>query len=188
MISEELIQKAKEFACGEIKKYELPIMSAFDLSNQKGQELADKLNANKDIVLLGTILMDCMLGYAKKEGKIQDHVRICYDATEKFLQQFSELEDQEKENILYCVQEHHGTEKFYSIESEICCNSDCYRFLSIKGIIGTIREIPNLTIEEIVDLCLKKVEEKHNLLSLDVAKQELDPQYSIIQKFLKHEG
>lgn len=185
MISKELIKKAEEFAVSEIKEYGVPVLPAFNLSNQKGQEISEKLGANKEIVLLGTILMDCKLGFAKKEGRSQEHVRESEEAANKFLSQFPELEESDKENILHCIKEHHGINKFYSLESEICCNADCYRFLAVKGIMGNMREIPGMTVDEIVKLCLEKTEEKHNLLSLDIVRKELEPQYLVIKEFLR---
>jgi len=136
MISKGIINKITEFVHSQTRVYEIPSIFQIDLANEKGQELADKLGADKDIVLLGTFLMDCMLGVASKEGKLSEHIRMSEEKAEALLPQFPELEAKDKENILYCIRQHHGADKFYSLESEICCNADCYRFASVKGVIG----------------------------------------------------
>jgi len=76
MVPQELIEKAKEFAYSQTKKYEALITLYLDLANEKGQELAKLLKADKDIVLAGTLLMDCMLGTALKEGRLPEHIEM----------------------------------------------------------------------------------------------------------------
>ncbi len=84
----EIIEKAKEYALKEIELNGTPILEHFELSNKKGQELAEKLNADKDIVMLGTILMDLKLGECLKEGKLDEHIDRSSEASKEFLNQF----------------------------------------------------------------------------------------------------
>jgi len=185
MISKEIINKITEFVHSQSRAYEIPSIFQIDLANEKGQELAGKLGADKDIVLLGTLLMDCMLGVASKERKSSGHIRMSEEKAEVLLSQFPELEDKVKENILYCVRQHHGADKFYSLESEICCNADCYRFASVKGVIEGIRYLKKtMELDELIKFYLKKADEKWNALSLEICKKELAPQYKAIKDFL----
>jgi len=69
------IDKAKKVAYEQSKKYEAPPIFYLELSSNKGQWLAKRLGANKEIVLLGTLLMDCQLGVALKKGVLPNHQR-----------------------------------------------------------------------------------------------------------------
>ncbi len=184
MVPQELIEKVKEFAYSQTKKYEAPITLYLDLANEKGQELAKLLKADKDIVLAGTLLMDCMLGTALKEGRLPEHIEMSAQKAKELLDEFPKVDKKTKENILYCVRQHHGVDKFHSLEAEICCNADCYRFASVEGVIAGIRYTRDMPLDDLVNLFLKKADEKWNALSLDICKKELEPQYKLIKDFL----
>ncbi len=62
MISKEIIKKTKEFGFAQTKEYKRPAVFGIDLANKKGQKLSEVLGVDKDIVLMGTLLMDCRLG------------------------------------------------------------------------------------------------------------------------------
>jgi len=184
MISKKLIKQAKELSYSDAKKFGAPSLFHIDLSIEKGQELASKLNAKKEIVLLGTILMDCALGTAMNMGKLKKHIEMSAKKAKELLNRFAEVTNDEKEDILNCVRQHHGVNKFYSLESEICCNADCYRFLSVKGVIGGMKNSRDMTLDELIKLYLDKADEKWNTLTLDICKEELRPQYKAIREFL----
>lgn len=184
MISEKLIKEASEIAHAHDKDMGKHFAYLTDLAVEKGQELAEKLNADKKIVLLGTLLMDCMLPLAKKKGKLSKHIEMSFKRAEKLLSKFSDITEKEKENVIQCVKQHHGSNKFHSLESEICCNADCHKFASVKGVIGGIENYPEVPSKERVDVLLQKADEKWNALSLDVCKKELEPQYKAIKEFL----
>ncbi|MBU0636434.1 hypothetical protein KKE06_05400 [Candidatus Micrarchaeota archaeon] len=184
---QEIIEKAKVFALNEIEQFGLPDKRHFDFSNQKGQEIAEKLGADKDIVLLGTILMDVKLGECFKEGKLQEHVERSVTATKEFLEQFK-LSQEQKNNIINCVAAHHAKEPFICKEAEICANADCYRFLHPKGffIYITILAKERIdSIEEILKQTEAKIEEKNSILSLSICKEELEPYYKEYKKLIK---
>jgi len=184
MISKEIIEKTKEFGFAQTKEYKRPAAFGIDLANRKGQELTEALGSDRDIVLMGTLLMDCRLGSAISENRIKEHIQISYEAANEFLSQFPELNKETKENILYCVKQHHGVEKFYSLEAEICCNADCYKFISVEGIVGHIRYAPDTDLKELTKRYSLKADEKWNTLTLDMCKKELEPQYKAIKEFL----
>lgn len=173
MITKEIINQTKAFAYSQAKNSSAPSIFHIDLTNEKGQELAEVLGADKDIVLMGTLLMDCMLGVAMQERRIKDHIQMGEEKARDFLSQFSGFNNAEKENILYCIKQHHGAEKFYSIEAEICCNADCYRFASVKGVIGGMKYSREMPLEELVNLYSQKADEKWNALSLDICKKRI---------------
>ena len=176
--------EARKLAYSETEKNGTPPIPILNLSTEKGKKIAKKLGANIDIVEAGTLLMDCALGQALKENRLKDHIKMSFDKANELLERFS-LSEEEKENIRHCILEHHGVDKFYSLESEICCNADCFRFVSIKGFVMQARYGRDMSFEDMIDLLKKKVDEKWNALSLDVAKKEIIPQYEVILKILK---
>ena len=129
--------------------------------------------------------MDCMLGPAFKAGKMQEHVSMSVIKAYELLSQNTEITPDEKTNILKCIEQHHGAKIFFSLEAEICSNADCYRFASVKGFLGSLAYGPNLPFEARIKLLNDKADEKWNLITLNMVKKELAPQYESIKNLLK---
>lgn len=180
---ESLLKTARELAYGEVEKTGMPLKLHIDLSCEKAKELAKELGANVDIVEVGTLLMDSVLGKAISEGRISDHVEMCLEKANELLEQ-SQIDEETKENIRHCVSEHHGVDNFHSIESEICCNADCYRFASIKGFFYTVRFLREMPLEDFIKLLRNKFDEKRNALTLDACKEELKEEIPTIENFI----
>jgi hypothetical protein len=182
---DKLLQRAKEFALEQSKQTGAPSTFNLELSNEKGQWLAEKLGADKEIVLIGTSLMDCQLGLAMKQGEIANHIEMSAQKTEELLADFPEVDSVTREKIIYCVKQHHATGKFHSLEAEICCNAGCYRFASLKGFVDGLRSFSDMSTNELLELLDSKSDEKWHALSLDICKKELEPQYKLIKSFIK---
>ena len=181
----DIIQESRKFAISEIEKFGLPNVVHFDISEKKAIELAEKLNADKTIVQVGIYLMDLKLGQAFKDDKVSQHVQMSVEATKEFLDKF-DIDEISKQKILNCVESHHGNIPFECIEAEICANADCYRFIHPKGffvfltILG--KRSPNFS--ECLTNAEKKMDEKYEILSLDICKQELEEYYRTLKKFI----
>ena len=184
MIPEKLIEAAKKQAYSDSDTYGTPTRFNIDLSVQVAQRLVFELNANKNIVVVGSYLADCMLGHAISQNSISKHIEFSRQKANEIISRFPEVSPEEKENILQCVSEHHGKDKFYSLESEIVCNADCYRFASVQGFLGSIRYFRDMEMGELVKLLGDKADEKWNALSLDICKKELEPQYKVIKSLI----
>ena len=182
----DLIQESRKFAISEIKKFELPNFIHFEISEKKAIELAEKLKADKMIVQVGIYLMDLKLGQAFKENKLSQHVKISVDATREFLEKF-DLDKISKQKIINCVEAHHGNIGFNCIEAEICANADCYRFISPKGffLFLTVLWKRNLNFLDCLSIAEKKLDEKYNILSLDICKKELEEYYQTFKKYIR---
>ena len=181
---EELVEKAESFNKEEIKKYKSDLEFLYNISYDAGIKLAKKYKADENIVRIALAMMDSKLPEAQHLGTQKEHISMSSSATEKLLEEATLLNDKEKENIIKCVEEHHGVEKFYSIESEVVANADCYKFIHPKGVfyyssmLG--RRLHNFSKElEHLDF---KLNEKHDTLSLPLAKEELEPYYQFFQK------
>jgi hypothetical protein len=186
MISKDLIEKCKEIAYKDSKDNGVPSIFQIDYSVEKAIYLAEKLHASNEVVICGAYLMDCMLGIAYALGKLSDHINMSHDKALEILATVTDITTEEKENILHCILEHHGTSAFYSIESEICANADCYKFLSIKGVIGGIKYMRDMELDKVITLYKAKLEEKLAIVSLPLCKEELKSEISISRDFLQN--
>jgi len=183
---EDIIEKAKAWALEEIEKHDHPSLMNFDTANEKGQELAEKINADKDTVLLGTILMDIKLGECFKSENRRDHTKEGAIAAKEFLED-NNVEKEIIKKVVNCVEAHHGEVPFTCKEAEICANADCYRFLLPHNLVSHMARNRGRgkSFEEVVKFANKKLEEKHNLLSLDICKEELEPYYKMFKELIE---
>ncbi|MBN2603292.1 MAG: hypothetical protein JXA91_04080 [Candidatus Thermoplasmatota archaeon] len=186
MITKQLIKKVENFAYSQSDKYHAPSRAHINIANEKGQWLAKKLKAKKDIVYLGTLLMDCKLGHAYSQNKLPQHIKMSAAKAEEILSKDPKITREEKENVLHCIKEHHGVKKFFSIESEIVSNADCYQFASVRGMIGGITNTMGMSLDDLIALYEAKADEKWNSLTLDICKKELEPQYKAIKKLFSN--
>ena len=146
---DEFLDKVKKFALLEQSRTQMPLLPHINISAEVGQLFATKFKANSQVVQAGTYLMDCMIGEALKQNRLKDHIEMSANKTSELILS-SNISKNDAENIKYCVLEHHGVTKFYSIESEICCNADCYRSVSIKGFSYAIRFLRDMPFEELI--------------------------------------
>lgn len=182
----EIIIKAKEMAIGEISKFGIPKMEHFILANDKGQKLAEELGADKDIVLLGTVLMDLKIGQCMKEGRLAEHVTDSSLAAQAFLQPFN-LDAEVYEKIINCIESHHGVNNYHCLEAEICANADCYRFLSPAGFFHGLMIFSGrgLSFIDCLTQLDKKIDEKYAILSLGICRKELEGYYHNFKKLIE---
>jgi len=182
---QEIINKAREWAFAETEKFGTPYTGHLDLAFNVGQRLASELGVNKDIVAIGTYLMDIKLGQARAEGKIESHIQMSVEATTAFLKEF-DISEEVKEKIVNCVAGHHGTIKYNYLEAEICANADCYRFLHPQGLFGyfILHGSRSIDFNSGLEKAIEKTEEKWNILSLDICKKELETYYLSFKKLL----
>ena len=179
----DFIEAARNFVYAEQKRTGMPLKQHIDLSCKKARDLAQRLNADVDIVIAGTLLMDCMIGTAIQRGKVSEHIQMSLEKTNELLEQ-ANLPQSTKENIRHCIEEHHGITNFFSLESEICCNADCYRFASTQGFYYTVRFFRDMPDDEFLKLLRTKFNEKKNALTLDMCKEELKSDLITINEFI----
>jgi hypothetical protein len=183
MITEKLVDDSLKFAYSEIDQFGLPTRLHFDLSLKKGKEIAAALKADVALVQVGVALMDIKLGEAFSLGRLGDHVQMGVAAANQFLADY-DLTEIEKSRIINSIEAHHGSVPFNSLESEIVTNADCYRFMHPAGVIHYIGTLSKrgLQLDKVVEQAESKLDEKHALLSLEMAKLELIPAYDIMKQ------
>ena len=187
MTLEELVDISYNYNQSELEKNKSEIGVLDDLALEQAIILARKHNANETIVKIAMNLMDSKLPEASIEGMVKEHIPRGLEVAKKYLNQVNDASVEEKENILACIKEHHGALKYSSIESEICANADCYKFLSAKGILAyasiLARRLSNL--EKEWDKLEAKMDEKYNIVSMPEVKNELEETYLTFKKILK---
>lgn len=181
-----LFEKVHNLALKEIEKYGNPVLEYYILSVQKGEEITKRLNANVELVKTAVALIDIKLGECHKLGIPKQHVQKSYEYAKQILKE-NKVDKTTTKFLLDCVLNHHTIGKRNSLEEEIVINADCYRFIHPLGVFAWIQEVTRRgkRHNEAIDLVLAKLEEKHNLLSLDCCKKELEPYYKKIKKLLE---
>lgn len=179
MISPALIQK-----CDVLAKKGGPMIWHYNIANDAGQKIATNLHADLNIVLLGTMLMDCDILQAIAQNRMPDHIKMSCDAAKSILDQDGDITEPEKEKILKSILEHHGNIGFSGLESEIVCNADCYRFASVQGLYSAQRYFRNMENDEFIKLLKTKFKEKSYAITLDYVKDDLKKDLDIINNYL----
>lgn len=167
----------------ELAKQSVTSIPILEFSIDKGRDLSNFYNADCDIVLIGMCLMDIKLKEALALGKGEQHVAMALEFAREFLKHY-DITEEEFHKIINCIEAHHGDVPFSCIEAEICTNADCYIFIHPIGVFTYLGVWAKRTdvLEEQIEKTKYKLEEKHSLLSLDKAKEDLEEYY---QMFLK---
>jgi len=178
-----LIEEAKEYAA-EVSGSK--IRALFDIANDAGQELAKKIGADEKIVMLGTLFMDILRGKAVKEGRLDEHTQMSADCAAEFLEKKG-VDKETISKVVHCVMAHHGDIEYESVEAEIVCNADCYKFLSNKGFCTALGLFYSRYGElgKSLEYLEEKMDEKWEVLSLKEAKEEIGPNYEIFKEIIK---
>ena len=184
MFSKELAEKIDAVAKEEIAQYGLPTERHYDLSMQKGLELARKLQADENLVKAGAALMDIRLGYAAKVANDQPgHVKYCVEFAETLLKELG-VDEPYYSTLINCVAAHHKVKTtdcnpFETIEAEIVANADCYRFIHPRGVMSFHATAVKRGLDHDATLKLveSKLDEKYGIMTLPEVKEELEPYY-----------
>jgi len=183
---QQVADKAVKYARKEIQEYGAPDLDIFNLSLEKGRQLADRLSASRPLVEICVAMMDLKLGQSQREKRVPEHVQMSADAATEFLSQ-ENVTAEETATIINAVEAHHGGVPFAALEAEIATNADCYRFLHPRGIFIFFSILRGRlgSVEACFGPMRQKMDEKAGLLSLDVAKEELLPVYEDFKRHLE---
>jgi len=193
MFSKEIADRIDAIAREEIALYGLPTERHYDLSVQKGLELAIKLNADENLVRAGAALMDIKLGYAAKIANDQPgHVRYCVEFAEILLKELG-VNEPYYSSLINCVAAHHKIKTmdcnpFETIEAEIVANADCYRFIHPRGVMSFHATAVKRGLDHDAALRLveSKLDEKYCIMTLPEVREELEPYYKAFKEILGH--
>lgn len=182
---DDIVNDLDQTAIAEIMKYNIPTLDNYNDVVSVSIELGKKLNANLHVIKLSSRFLDIKLGEATEEKKVNEHITKALGFAKEFLSNYP-LEEDVKQKVFACIMEHHGN-KFSCIESEICSNADCYKFLAPKKILRMFYNWRQrgYNFEEIFILAEEKVDERWNALTLDICKRDLEENYKKIKEFLE---
>ncbi len=186
MNNEELLVYVDNLAVEQIKIWGQPNEFNYQTAIINAERLAKHYGADPTLAKIGTMLMDIKIGECMNKGKPETHVAESLKYSDEILSKVN-IDSKLKAFLLDLVRYHHGTDKYPSKEAEIVANADCYRFLLKEG---TYKLILNTgewgwDMEKSKQYVLSKLEEKYKTLSLDMAKQELEPLYHETINWLK---
>lgn len=186
MTLEELVDISYEYNESELKKNKSEIKVLDDLALEKAIKLAKKYNADETIVKIAMNFMDSKLPEASKKGVPKEHIAYGLEVTREYLDKLIDVSDEVKMNILACVKEHHGAEKYSSIEAQVCANADCYKFMSARGIMAyaSILARRHNDLDAEWNKLESKMDEKMKIVSFKEVKEELEPTYKIFKEML----
>lgn len=181
---DDIVNDLDQLAVAEIMKYNIPTLDNYNDVTNVAIELGKRLGANLSVIKLGSRFLDIKLGEANKEKKPSEHITKALGFAKEFLGNYP-LEEDVKQKIFNCIMEHHG-KKFSCIESEICANADCYKFLVPKKVLRMFYNWRQrgYNFEEIFLLAEEKLDERWNSLTLEICKKELQDNYNKIKDFL----
>lgn len=181
---QDLIKKCDDFNILEIQKYNPDMKFLYELSLDMGIKLAETYKADVNIVKIAIAMMDSKLPEASYLKTPKKHIEMSSNVTKEILSDIDFLNEDIKENIIKCVEEHHGTKGFFSIESEVVANADCYKFVHPKGFLYYSSMLGRRfhDFDKELEQLDFKLNEKHNTISLDIVKEELEPYYQFFQK------
>lgn len=188
MKKENLAKEVRSEAIKEIDKYGSPPMELFKLSEFHAVKLAKLYNADFDIVKMGCYFADYKLGLAFKENRLKDHIKMSLEAASGFFKKHN-TDKKLADKVLHCIEAHHGTIPYKSIEAEIVANADCYKFLTARGLFAFVKSLSgreNMTLDQILDYCEEKAGEKWSIASLPEVKKELENNHMLIKKLVKN--
>ncbi len=182
---DDITDELDQYAVAEIMKHGIPTLDNYNDTISVALELGKRLNANLDIIKLGSRFLDIKLGEATNQKKVNEHVTMALGFAKEFLANYP-LDEDFKQKVFNCIMEHHS-KKFSCVESEICANADCYKFLVPRKIFRMFYEWKQrgYNFEEIFLLAQEKVDEKWKYLTLDICKKELEASYNLILNFLE---
>ena len=181
-----IVEEARKNALGWQTKTGLPTERQILITEEKAAEFAKKIGADESICSVAALLMDTHIVQARKAGdKAKLHISMAIENTETFLKNYN-VSEAFKKKVLACIREHHGGKPFSCIEAEICANADAYKFLDFTGLLDSIHTsgIINRSFNDIITLLRKKIEEKRNIISLDICRKEAEENYKAIKAFL----
>ena len=169
----------------EINKHGIPTLEDYNDITNIALRIAKELNADLDIVKLGSKLIHAKIGEAIAQKKWTEHTNMALGFAMELFKKYP-LNENIKNKVFICIREHRD-KTFSCKEAEICANANCYKYLLPRKILKMFYNFRSqgYNFEEILFLAEEKVEQKWNFLTLEVCKKELEQNYKKIKQFLE---
>lgn len=168
-----LEEKAKQIMRRQTEKNKAPAWLLTELAVKKGKMLAKKHKADKELVVASLYLAHVVFDREWK-GRIQrNHTKLSSEFAKKQLEKLHVPAIKQK-IILNAIKAHHGKIPTNSLEAEIVKNAECFKFVTLKGVLIFLHElgIRGMQFEEAAKYTLEKMNQKKKLLTFKDCKKE----------------
>ena len=157
-----------------------PPWALTEIAIKKGRQLARKYKAREDLVLAGVYLSDCVSFQKSKGGfkRVRNHEELSAKFAEKYLRKWK-ADKKDAEIILNAIRAHHEKVRPLSKEAEIVKHADCFKFLSLEGIVAFMHILGerNMPLNKAANFAKLKAKEKLGYISLPGMKKEANKNY-----------
>ncbi|OGN28091.1 MAG: hypothetical protein A3A33_04095 [Candidatus Yanofskybacteria bacterium RIFCSPLOWO2_01_FULL_49_25] len=168
-----LIQKSRDLMKRQTKKNGAPAWALTELAVRKGKELAKRCGVDEELVVVSPYLAHVVFSKKPKNDIQRHHPKLSSKFARTYLQRWK-IDASRQEIICNAIEAHHGHVPIKSREAEVMKNAECFKFLTLEGIILFFHDLGmrGMNIDEAVDYIRYKVRQKFGYLTLSVCKQE----------------
>ncbi len=185
MIKKDLLNKAKRLMKRQTFKNGAPAWALTELAVEKGLLLAKKHKARPDLIVIALYLAHTVFSKAIKDQVQKNHTVLSADYVKPFLKKWGIVQF-DQSIIINSIRAHHGKEPVLSLEAEIVKNAECFKFLTIKGVLIELHELGRrgLSFDKSIDFIEYKINQKLSYLTMPDCLKEAKNNCRQINKFL----
>ncbi len=188
-VNKSIVGKARKLMYERTLKNGAPAWALTEIAIRKGKELSRKYNVNENLVLTALYLAHSVFS-TKIKGKVQsNHEELSARYAEKFLRKWK-VAQAEIDIVTNSIRAHHDRAVGTSKEAEVMKNAECFKFLTIDGILALIHSLSSrklLSFDETVEYSKSKAKQKLGYISLPGVRKEAQRSYkeiiSLLDKF-----
>ncbi|MFZ5391236.1 MAG: hypothetical protein ACOZAJ_03115 [Patescibacteria group bacterium] len=161
-----LVDQARRLMKKQTIKNGAPAWALTELAVSKGFALAKKHQARPDLVASALYLAHVIFSKVIK-GRVQKkHTVLSADYVEPILKKWK-VAPSDKEIIINSIRAHHGKEPTLSLEAEIVKNAECFKFVTVQGILIELHELGKrgLSFAEAINFAEYKMNQKLSYLT-----------------------
>lgn len=186
MISNKIIQKAKDLMLTQTKLNGAPAWPLTEIAVKKGRDLAKRHSAREDLVVTALYLAHTIFS-TEINGPIQQkHRLLSADFADNFLKEQGVSSD-DREVIQNAILAHHGHIPTEFLESEVMKNAEGFKFLSLEGAHIFLEDLQarGLTLEQAKKEVIRKMNQKFEYLTLPDCIDEAKRNMTVIKELIK---
>ena len=136
----DIVEESRKLMKQSILKNDAPSWLLTELVVEKGKELANKYNADEELVITSLYLSHIVFSKGLKDEIQQQHVKLSSEMAKKYLDQW-QVPEEKQDIIINTIEAHHGKVPTKSKEAEIMKNAECYKFITVKGCLILLHDL-----------------------------------------------
>ena len=179
----DLVEESKKLMKQAILKNDAPSWLLTELVVEKGKELANKYDADEELIITSLYLAHTVFSKGLKDEIQQQHTKLSSEMAKKYLDKW-EVPEEKQKIIINAIKAHHGKIPTESKEAEIVKNAECYKFITVKGCLILLHDLGRRghSFEEALDYMFYKLGQKLGYLTLDECKKDGEKNADEIRK------